>query len=135
MIKSLSHTSIFVDNQDEALAFYTTKLGFEVRTDVKMDSFRWLTVGPKEQKDIQIVLMEPKPSFMYDEESVAMLRKLLKKGSLGAGVFETSDCRATYTELKKRGVEFRSEPTEKPWGTEAIFKDNSGNWFSLTQRK
>jgi catechol 2,3-dioxygenase-like lactoylglutathione lyase family enzyme len=135
MIKALSHATIYVNNQDDALAFYTKKLGFEVRTDAKMDGFRWLTVGPKEQKELEIVLMEPKPGFMFDEETVAAIRKLVSKGALGAGVFETSDCRATYSELKKRGVEFKSEPAEKPYGIEATFKDDSGNWFSLTQRK
>jgi len=135
MIKALSHATIYVNSQDEALAFYTKKLGFEVRTDAAMDGFRWLTVGPKEQKDLDIVLMEPKPGFMFDDETVLLIRKLVAKGALGAGVFETSDCRATYEELKKRGVEFTSEPAEKPYGIEATFKDNSGNWFSLTQRK
>jgi catechol 2,3-dioxygenase-like lactoylglutathione lyase family enzyme len=136
MIKKLSHATIYVTNQDEAYDFYINKLGFEVRTDARMDGgFRWLTVGPKSQPDIEIVLMEPKPGFMFEEETVNQLRSLIEKGVMGAGVFEADDCHATYAELKKRGVEFMSPPEEKFYGIEAIFKDNSGNWFSLTQHK
>ena len=135
MIRSLAHATIYVTNQDDALKFYTEALGFEVRADFTMDGFRWLTVAPKAQKELEIVLLEPKPGFMFDEESVSMLRTLLAKGVMGAGVFETSDCKSTYNELVKRGVEFTSEPTEKPYGIEATFKDNSGNWFSLVQQK
>ncbi len=133
MIRALSHATIYVNDQDEALAFYRDKLDFEVRTDATLDGFRWLTVGPKGQNGLEIVLMEPKPGFMFDEDSVAKIRDLMSKGALGAGVFRTGDCQATYAQLKERGVEFVSEPAEKPYGVEAIFKDNSGNWFSLTQ--
>ncbi len=133
MIKKLSHATIYVTNQEEAKKFYTEKLGFEVRTDVTMEGFRWLTVGPKTQPDLEIVLMEPKAGFMFDEATVKSIRELIQKGALGAGVFDTADCKATYEELKGRGVEFLSPPQERPYGIEAIFKDNSGNWFSLTQ--
>lgn len=136
MIRALSHTTVWVKDQDEALAFYRDKLGFEVRTDVEMDGgFRWLTVGPKEQKELEIVLMEPRPSPMLDEEAAEMIRRLVDKGVMGAGVFATSDCRETYEQLKARGVEFTSPPEEKFYGIEAIFKDTSGNWYSLTQQK
>ena len=134
MIRRMSHATVFVANQDEALKFYRDKLGFEVRTDAKVsDEFRWLTVGPKGQPDFEIVLMEPKPGMLMDAETSAQLRSIMAKGVLGAGVFNTADCKATYEELKGRGVEFVSEPAERPYGIEAIFKDNSGNWFSLTQ--
>jgi catechol 2,3-dioxygenase-like lactoylglutathione lyase family enzyme len=133
MIKKLSHATIYVTNQEEAKKFYTEKLGFEVWTDVTMEGFRWLTVGPKTQPDFYIVLMEPKAGFMFDEAMVKNLRELIQKGAMGAGVFDTEDCKATYEELKGRGVEFLSPPQERPYGIEAIFKDNSGNWFSLTQ--
>jgi len=133
MITKLSHATIYVSNQDDAKKFYTEKLGFEVRTDVTMEGFRWLTVGPKSQPDLYIVLMEPKVGFMFDEATVKTIRELIAKGALGAGVFDTDDCHATYEELKKRGVEFLSPPQERPYGIEAIMKDNSGNWFSLTQ--
>ncbi len=133
MITSLSHASIFVHDQDEALRFYTEKLGFEVRTDMTLDGFRWLTVGPQEQKDLEIVLMKPAPGFMFDEETVGMIRALQEKGALGAGVFRTPDCKAAYEQLSARGVEFMSPPQERPYGVEATFRDCSGNWYSLTQ--
>jgi catechol 2,3-dioxygenase-like lactoylglutathione lyase family enzyme len=133
MITKLSHAGIYVLNQNEALRFYTEKLGFEVRTDVTMGDYRWLTVGPKGQPDLEIVLSEVKPGGTFDEETVGHLRALLAKGAIGAGVFEADDCRATYEELKSKGVEFISPPQEQPYGIEAVFKDNSGNWFSLTQ--
>jgi catechol 2,3-dioxygenase-like lactoylglutathione lyase family enzyme len=136
MIQKMSHATVYVTNQQEALEFYRDKLGFEVRTDATMDGgFRWLTVGPKSQPDFEIVLMEPSVGFMFDEESASKLRSLVENGKLGAGVFETNDCHATYEELKSRGVEFKSPPAERPYGIEALFKDNSGNWFSLTERK
>jgi catechol 2,3-dioxygenase-like lactoylglutathione lyase family enzyme len=133
MIKAMSHATIYVLNQDDALAFYRDKLGFEVRTDAKMGDFRWVTVGPKEQKDLEIVLFELKPGMMHDADTIATLRDLVAKGALGAGVFATADVRATYAELKAKGVEFMSEPKEQPYGIEAMMKDNSGNWFSLCQ--
>lgn len=136
MIKKLSHATIYVNNQDEAYQFYVEKLGFEVRTDFTMEGgFRWLTVGPKTQPEVELVLMEPKAGMMYDEATVNQLRALIEKGVMGAGVFNTDDCQATYEELKARGVEFLSPPTERFYGIEALFKDNSGNWFSLTQHK
>lgn len=136
MIKKMSHTTIYVANQDEALKFYTEKLGFEVRTDATMDGgFRWLTLGLKSQPDLEFVLMEPKAGMMMDEDTASNLRALVGKGVLGAGVFDTDDVRAAYEELKSRGVEFMGPPAERPYGIEALFKDNSGNWFSLTERK
>jgi catechol 2,3-dioxygenase-like lactoylglutathione lyase family enzyme len=131
----MSHTTVYVLNQDEALEFYTNKLGFEVRTDARMGDFRWLTVGPKEQPELEIVLMEIRPGMVWDEATANQLKEIVSKGVLGAGVFETGDCRKTYEELKRKGVEFLSEPQERPYGVEAVFKDNSGNWFSLTQHK
>ena len=134
MITRLSHYTIYVLDQNEAYDFYVKKLGFEVVTDATMDNgFRWLTVRPKEQKDAEIVLMPVKSGFMFDEETAEQLRSLIRKGKLGSGVFETNDCRATYAELKAKGVEFTSEPKEQFYGTEALFKDNSGNWFSLSE--
>ncbi|HYY58008.1 MAG TPA: VOC family protein [Pyrinomonadaceae bacterium] len=136
MIQKMSHATVYVIDQQEALEFYRDKLGFEVRTDATMDGgFRWLTVGPKTQPDFEIALMEPKAGFMYDQETADQIRALVKKGALGTGVFNTSDCRATYEQLKSAGVEFMSSPTERPYGIEALFKDNSGNLFSLTQHK
>jgi catechol 2,3-dioxygenase-like lactoylglutathione lyase family enzyme len=133
LITSLSHTTIWVLDQDEALAFYTEKLGFEVNTDTTMDEFRWLTVNPPGRPEHELVLLVPGPPMM-DEEAAEQVKALIAKGALGPGAFETDDCRATYKELSKRGVNFLTEPTERFYGIEATFRDNSGNWFSMTQR-
>jgi catechol 2,3-dioxygenase-like lactoylglutathione lyase family enzyme len=133
MIKQLSHTTIWVLDQDEALDFYTRTLGFEVRTDARMDEFRWLTVNPPAQPDHELILLVPGPPMM-DEETAEQVKQLVAKGVLGPGAFETDDCRNTYTELSERGVTFLSEPTERFYGIEATFRDNSGNWFSMTER-
>jgi catechol 2,3-dioxygenase-like lactoylglutathione lyase family enzyme len=134
MIRKMSHATIYVNNQEEALSFYRDKLGFEVHTDAMVGAnFRWLTLHVKDEPDFEIVLMEPKPGMLMDEETANQLRAIMAKGVLGAGVFNTDDCRGTYEELKSKGVEFSSEPAERPYGVEAVFKDNSGNWFSLTQ--
>jgi catechol 2,3-dioxygenase-like lactoylglutathione lyase family enzyme len=134
MIQRLSHTTVHVFDQDEALVFYRDKLGFEVRTDSTMDNgFRWLTVGPKTQPYMEIALMKLQEGPMCDAETVATLRELVRKGTFSIGVFDTDDCRATYAELKARGVEFMGEPKEQIWGIATLGKDNSGNWFSLSQ--
>ncbi|HKY26334.1 MAG TPA: VOC family protein [Pyrinomonadaceae bacterium] len=134
MIRKMSHATIFVANQEEALSFYRDKLGFQVHTDAMVgDDFRWLTLNVPDQPDFEIVLMEPKPGMLMDEATANQLRDLMSKGVMGAGVFNTDDCRATYDDLKSKGVEFLTEPAERPYGIEAVFKDNSGNWFSLTQ--
>jgi catechol 2,3-dioxygenase-like lactoylglutathione lyase family enzyme len=134
MIQRMSHATIFVNNQNEALDFYRDKLGFSVHTDAMVgEDFRFLTVCAQDQPDFEIILMEPKAGMLMDAESAAQLRALIDKGILGAGAFHTDDCRATYEDLKSKGVQFVSEPAERPYGIEAVFKDNSGNWFSLTQ--
>ena len=134
MIRKMSHATIFVANQEEALSFYRDKLGFQVHTDAMVgDDFRWLTLNVPDQPDFEIVLMEPKPGMLMDEATANQLRDLMSKGVMGAGVFNTDDCRATYDDLKSKGVEFLTEPAKRPYGIEAVFKDNSGNWFSLTQ--
>ena len=134
MIQRMSHATIFVTNQNDALEFYRDKLGFRVHTDAMVGpDFRWLTMCTNDQPDFEVVLMEPKPGMLMDEETSNTVRALLAKGVLGAGVFNTDDCRATYEEMKAKGVQFVSEPAERPYGIEAVFRDNSGNWFSLTQ--
>ena len=135
MIQRFSHITIYVLDQDAAYDFYVNKLGFEVHTDATMDGgFRWLTVNPKGQPDLEIALMPTTPGPKMDQETSDMLRKLIAKGALGSGVLETSDIQKTYEDLKARGVEFSQPPTERFYGIEALFKDNSGNWFSLSQR-
>jgi catechol 2,3-dioxygenase-like lactoylglutathione lyase family enzyme len=133
MIQRLSHTTIFVVDQEAALEFYVGKLGFEVRHDERMGDFRWLTIGPRGQ-DIEIILMTLQTGPMIDADSVAAVKGLLQKGAFGCGVLETDDCRKTYDELKAKGVEFKGEPAERPYGIEALMKDNSGNWFSVVER-
>jgi catechol 2,3-dioxygenase-like lactoylglutathione lyase family enzyme len=136
MIQKMSHVTLFVNNQDAAKEFYIDKLGFEVRTDHTMEGgFRWLTVGPKGQPDLEIVLMEPKVGPILDEEGAQAVRVLLKKGVLGSGVFQVDDCRKTYEDLKAKGVQFTAAPEDRFYGVEAIMKDGLGNWFSLTQPK
>ena len=135
MINKLSHATIYVTDHEEALAFYVGKLGFEVRTDVELEGFRWLTVGPKDQPGLELIMMKLAPSPMMDDATVNQLKELLGKGALGAGVFGTPDCKKTYEDLKGKGVEFVAPPSERPYGTEAIMKDPFGNWFSVTQPK
>jgi catechol 2,3-dioxygenase-like lactoylglutathione lyase family enzyme len=136
MIQRLSHTTLFVADQDEAKDFYVNKLGFEVRMDNSMGGdFRWLTVGPKGQPDFQIILMKLAPFGRMSAENAETMKNLIKAGMVAAGVFETADCRQTYTELSARGVKFPSPPEEKFYGIEAVFEDPSGNRFSLTQPK
>ncbi|HUI54013.1 MAG TPA: VOC family protein [Bryobacteraceae bacterium] len=136
MIQRLSHVTVWVLDQDAAYDFYVNKLGFQVHTDAKMDGgLRWLTVSPKGQPDLEIALMPTEAGPMMDEETAASLRGLISKGVLGGGVFETADCQKTYDELKAKGVEFQQAPVERFYGIEALMKDNSGNWFSMTQRK
>src|SRR5690349_13666320 len=132
-ITRLSHVNVFVLDQERAKDFYTGTLGFELRNDVSLDGFRWLTVGPKDQPDLNILLARPAPP-MFSEEDAEMLRGLVAKGSMAGGVIETDDCRSTYEQLKARGVTFMQAPAERPYGIEALFRDDSGNWFSLTQR-
>ena len=136
MIQRMSHTAIFVPDQDQAKDFYVGKLGFEVKTDASMpNGFRWLTVSPKGQPDLEIILMKIAPGPKLQEDDVATIKALVKKGAFGAGVFDTADCRKTYEELKARGVEFLAPPKEEFYGIQAVFRDPFGNWFSLTQPK
>ena len=135
MITKHSHTTVYVTDQERAKKFYTEKLGFEVRDDARMGNFRWLTVAPKTQPDHCLILYALEPGPMMDREACDMLRTLLKKGVLGGGVIETDNCRRTYEDLRAKGVEFVSEPKEMPYGIEAVFRDDSGNFFSMGERK
>ena len=132
----IANAQLWVHDQDEALAFYTKKLGFEVQTDAtlpELGDFRWLTVSPAEQPDFAIVLMAiPGPPVM-DEEVANQVRSLVAKGFAGTVFLTTEDCQASYEELKARGVEFTEEPEERPYGIDAGFRDPSGNSFRLTQ--
>jgi catechol 2,3-dioxygenase-like lactoylglutathione lyase family enzyme len=135
MISKLSHASIFVLDQDSAYHFYVNILGFKVHTDAPMGpGARWLTVTPPDQPDLEISLMAISEGMMFKKEAVETMRDLVKKGTFGFGVFECNDIYATYEELKSKGVEFIKTPKEEFYGIEALFKDDSGNWFSLGQK-
>src|ERR1700738_2183788 len=135
MIK-LTNAQLWVHDQDEALAFYTQKLGMEVRADVtlpEMGNFRWLSVGPAAPPDVAITLMAiPGPPVM-DPDTAEQVRTLMAKGFAGTIFLTTDDCRASYEELKARGVEFTERPEERPYGIDSGFRDPSGNSLRLTQ--
>lgn len=133
MILGLGITTVWTLDQERTKAFFTEKLGFEVRDDMSMGDMRWITVGAKEQPDVMLALMSPDGPGL-DPESAEALKKLVSKGVLGAGAFRTDDCRGDYETFKARGVEFIQEPAERPYGVEAIFRDDNGNWYSLTER-
>jgi catechol 2,3-dioxygenase-like lactoylglutathione lyase family enzyme len=148
MVTKMSHTTLFVLDQEKAYDFYINKLGFKVHTDMVMGGgdeeaaknaeehggagFRWLTINPPDQPDLEIILM---PLAGFDAEAQKALRLLLDRGLMGAGVLYTPDCRATYQELKAKGVQFKSEPKEQFYGLECIVTDGVGNWFSMTEPK
>jgi uncharacterized glyoxalase superfamily protein PhnB len=132
----IANAQLWVHDQDEALAFYTQKLGMEVRADVtlaELGNFRWLTVGPAGQPDFAIVLMAiPEPPVM-DADTAEQVRSLMAKGFAGTVFLTTDDCQASYEELKARGVEFSEQPEERPYGIDSGFRDPSGNSLRLTQ--
>ena len=135
MIK-IANEQLWVHDQEEAVAFYTEKLGFEIRVDAtlpELGDFRWVTVSPPSQPDVAIVLMAiPGPPVM-DAETAEQVRTLMAKGFAGTVFLTTDDCRASYEELKGRGVEFVEEPEERPYGIDAGLRDPSGNHLRLTQ--
>ena len=135
MLKQLTHAQVWVTDQDEALAFYTEKLGLELREDVtvpEMGNFRWLSVGVPGQ-DVSITLMAVPGPPVFEEETRKQIHELLAKGAAGGLFFSTDDAQQTYEELKTRGVDFTQEPTEQPYGVDAGFRDASGNHFRVVQ--
>ena len=136
MLKQLTTVQVWVHDQDEALAYYTDKLGLELREDVtvpEMGNFRWLSVGVPGQ-DVAIVLMAVPGPPVFEEETREQIHALLAKGASGGLFFTTEDCRTSYEELASRGVEFTQEPTEQPYGVDAGLRDPSGNQFRVVQR-
>ena len=136
MLKQLTHVQVWVNDQDEALAFYTEKLGMELREDVtlpELGNFRWLSVGVPGQ-DVSITLMDIPGPPVFDETTRDQIRALMAKGASGGLFFGTDDAQATYEQLKGRGVEFTQEPTEQPYGIDAGFRDSSGNHFRVAQQ-
>jgi catechol 2,3-dioxygenase-like lactoylglutathione lyase family enzyme len=135
MINGISIVSVWVLDQESAKKFYTEKLGFELTNDITLDNgMRWMTVRPSGSTGQEFLLMDPGHS-MLDKETAEQVRALVAKGALSPGVLSTSDCRGDYETLVKKGVEFTQPPAERPYGIEAVLRDDSGNWYSFTQRK
>ena len=136
MLKQLTNVQVWVHDQDEALAFYTEKLGLELREDVtvpEMGNFRWLSVGVPGQDDVAITLMAVPGPPVFEEETRAQIHALLAKGATGGLFFTTDDIQATFADLKSRGVEVTQEPTQQPYGVDAGFRDVSGNQFRISE--
>ncbi len=134
MITNVSLATVWVNDQDEAKAFYIDKLGFREGSDVAMgDGYRWVTVIHPDHPELEVTLMRPGPPL--DDEDAAAFRRMLDKGSLGAVGLATDDCHQTYEELSAQGVTFVQEPADRPYGVEAILRDNSGNWLVLVDPK
>ena len=134
MLKQLTHVQVWVHDQDEALAFYTEKLGLELRDDVtlpELGHFRWLTVGMPGQEGAALALMAVPGPPVFDDETREQIVSIVSKGAAGGLMFSTDDCKASYEQLKARGVEFQQEPTEQPYGIDAGFRDPSGNHFRM----
>ena len=132
----ITHVNVWVHDQDDALAFYTERVGMEVREDVtlpELGGFRWLTVGPPGQPDVALALIAVPGPPVFEEDTAAKLKELLGKGVLGSVFLSTDDCQAKYEELKGRDVEFTEEPAQRPYGIDAAFRDPSGNQVRLIQ--
>jgi catechol 2,3-dioxygenase-like lactoylglutathione lyase family enzyme len=134
MFKAITHTQIWVLDQDEALDFYVGKLGFEVNTDADLEFMRWLTINLPGQPDREILLEVPKVAPYMDEDTAEQIRDLLSKGAVGvAMILSTDDCRATYEELSAKGVEFTEEPVERFYGIDCAIRDPFGNHIRITE--
>ncbi|HSE07648.1 MAG TPA: VOC family protein [Nocardioidaceae bacterium] len=133
MITNISLLTLWVTDQDAAKEFYVDKLGFVERSDVTMgDGFRWVTVGHPEQPELEVTLMVPGPPL--DAEMATAIERALAAGSMGGFGLDVDDCQKTYEELAAKGVEFTQPPSERPYGVEAVMRDNSGNWLVLVEK-
>jgi catechol 2,3-dioxygenase-like lactoylglutathione lyase family enzyme len=132
MFTALTHSFLYVLDQDEALAFYVDKLGFELNTDADLGSMRWITVNVPGQPEQEIVLALPEMG--NDAATAAAIRTLVAKGGGSGLIFSVDDCRATYEALVAKGVEFTQEPTEHFYGIDCGLRDPSGNPLRFTQR-
>ncbi|WP_432825027.1 VOC family protein [Dactylosporangium sp. CA-092794] len=131
MISNISLVTQYCLNQDESRAFYVDVLGFEAASDVTMGEFRWVTVRHPSQPQLEVTLMTPGPPL--DDEAAAFVRRQLEKGGMGGLGLRVDDCRKTHAELTAKGVVFLQEPEERPYGVEAVMRDNSGNWLVLVE--
>jgi catechol 2,3-dioxygenase-like lactoylglutathione lyase family enzyme len=132
VITNISLLTLYVTDQDEARDFYVEKLGFVAKTDVSMgDGFRWVTIGHPDQPELQVTLMKPGPPL--DPDMAQAVERALAKGSMGGFGLSTDNCQKTYDDLVAQGVEFPQPPSERPYGVEAVMRDNSGNWLVLVE--
>lgn len=136
MITKINHVNIFVLNQESAYDFYVNKLGFKVHTDMPMGpKTRWLTVTTPEQPDLELILMPVEDNSMFKGDSANQMKELIQNGTFGFGILKCDDLEKTYEDLAAKGVVFTKTPTKEFYGYEAVFKDDSGNWFSLKERE
>jgi len=133
MIENISLTTVYCLDQDATRDFYVSKLGFEVRTDATMGEFRWVTIGHPSQPELDVTLMVPGPPL--SPEAADFVRKQLEAGQMGGLGLRVDDCRKTYEELSAAGVTFVQEPADRPYGVEAVMRDNTGNWLVLVEPK
>jgi catechol 2,3-dioxygenase-like lactoylglutathione lyase family enzyme len=134
MITNVSLVALYVSDQDESKRFYTDVLGFEEKTDVRLgDGFRWVTVGHPSQPELEVTLMIPGPPL--DADLAEAVRRALANGTMGGFGLHSDDCRKDYEVLSAKGVEFVQEPADRPYGVEAVMRDNSGNWLVLIEPK
>jgi catechol 2,3-dioxygenase-like lactoylglutathione lyase family enzyme len=133
MITNVSLATVYCLDQDATRDFYVDVLGFELRSDVTMGGFRWVTVGHPSQPELDITLMTPGPPL--DDDAAEFIRRQLGKGQMGGLGLRVDDCRATHQELSAKGVEFLQEPADRPYGVEAVMRDNTGNWLVLVEPK
>ena len=134
MITNVSLVTVYVNDIDEAKAFYTEKLGFELGDDITLsEDFRWCTVHQADHPELELALMLPGPPM--DEESAGWIQRIMAKGSMHGVGLATDDCRKTFAELTAKGVEYLQEPADRPYGVEAVLRDNSGNWLVLVEQK
>lgn len=133
MITNISLVTLYVTDQDEAKKFYVDVLGFEERTDATLGEFRWVTVGHPAQPELEVTLMVPGPPL--DDTMAEAVRRSLAKGEMGGFGLRTDNCQQTFDELSAKGVEFPQAPADRPYGVEAVMRDNSGNWLVLVEPK
>jgi catechol 2,3-dioxygenase-like lactoylglutathione lyase family enzyme len=133
MITNVSLATLYVTDQDEAKKFYVDVLGFQERTDATMGDFRWVTVGHPSQPELDLTLLTPGPPL--DDDMADAVRRSLAAGRMGGVGLTVDDCHKTYEELVAKGVDFPQPPSDRPYGVEAVMRDNSGNWLVLVEPK
>ncbi|TCN42063.1 catechol 2,3-dioxygenase-like lactoylglutathione lyase family enzyme [Kribbella orskensis] len=133
MITNVSLVTVYVNDIDESKVFYTEKLGFVLKEDIKLPDFHWCTVYQADHPELRLALMKPGPPM--DEESAESIRRIMAKGSMHGFGIRVDNCRKTFDELVAKGVEYIQEPSDRPYGVEAVLRDNSGNWLVLIEEK